>query len=197
MGQIFKTIIAFIIIIAILVLCYMLFIEKKSLDSIFQLGKEKVEAKTLEFKVKSQIQFNKNLKDYEIEVKAEERVVTLTGTVDSPEKAVLAAQIADNVDGVDRVINRIKVSKALDDVANDGRSERERLLDRELEQKAQAVLDMSPELKGAEIKAVAFKRVIFISGRTLTEAQKDYAVKIVRRIDRVRDVKDDLRLKYE
>jgi osmotically-inducible protein OsmY len=197
MGQIFKTIIAFIIIIAILVLCYMLFIEKKSLDSIFQLGKEKVEAKTLELKVKSQIQFNKNLKDYDIVVTTEEGVVTLTGTVDSSEKAVLAAQIADNVDGVERVINRIKVSKALDDVANDGRSERERLLDRELEQKAQAVLDMSQELTGAEIRAVAFKRVIFISGRTLTEAQKDFAVKIVRRIDKVRDVKDDLRLKYE
>jgi osmotically-inducible protein OsmY len=197
MGQIFKTVIALIIVIAILVLCYMLFIEKKSIDSIFQMGKEKVETKALELKVKSQIQFNKNLKDYEINVKAEEGTVTLTGTVDSPEKAVLAAQIADNVDGVDRVINRIKVSKALDDMSSDGRSERERLLDKELEEKAQAVLDTAPELTGAEIKAVAFKRVVFLSGNTMSEAQKDYAVKIVRRIDKVRDVKDDLHLKYK
>lgn len=197
MGQIFKTVIALIIVIAILVLCYMLFIEKKSMDSIFQMGKEKVETKALELKVKSQIQFNKNLKDYEIDVKAEESTVTLTGTVDSPEKAVLAAQIADNVDGVDRVINRIKVSKALDDMSSDGRSERERLLDKELEEKAQAVLDTAPELTGAEIKAVVFKRVIFLSGNTISEAQKDYAVRIVRRIDKVRDVKDDLHLKYK
>lgn len=197
MGQIFKTIIAFIIIIAILVLCYFIFIEKKSLDSIFKIGKEKVEAKTLELKVKSQISFNKTLKGADIDVKAEEGIVTLTGTVDSSEKAMLAAQIADNVDGVERVINKIKVSKALEDVSSDGRSEREKLTDRELQEKAQAVLDTAPELTGAEIKAVVFKRVVFLSGRTLTETQKDYAVKIIRRIDRVRDVKDDLHLKYE
>lgn len=197
MGQIFKTIIAFIIIIAILVLCYFIFIEKKSLDSIFKIGKEKVEAKTLELKVKSQISFNKTLKGADIDVKAEEGIVTLTGTVDSSEKAMLAAQIADNVDGVERVINKIKVSKTLEDVSSDGRSEREKLTDRELQEKAQAVLDTAPELTGAEIKAVVFKRVVFLSGRTLTETQKDYAVKIIRRIDRVRDVKDDLHLKYE
>jgi osmotically-inducible protein OsmY len=197
MGQIFKTIIAFIIIIAILVLCYLIFIEKKSLDNIFRIGKEKVEEKTLELKVKSQISFNKTLKEADIDIQAEEGIITLTGIVDSAEKAMLAAQIADNVDGVDRVINKIKVSKAIDDVSSDGRTERERLLDRELEQKAQAVLDTAPELTGAEIKAVSFKRVLFLSGRTITDAQKDFAVKIVRRIDKVRDVKDDLHLKYK
>jgi hyperosmotically inducible protein len=197
MGQIIKNIISFVIIAIILLFGYLLFIEKKSISEIFEIGKERVEDKALELKVKSQISFNKTFTDNDIDVKAEDGEITLTGTVSTPEKALLAAQIADSVQGVKRVINKIKVSSEIDERSSDGRSERERMQDREMEQKARAVLDTEEQLKGITIKVTVFKKVVFLEGKVISEFQKDLAVKLVRSIDKVRDVKEDLSIKYD
>ncbi len=192
-----KSIVTFIVIAALLLVGYMIFIEKKSLDDVFQIGKETVEDKTLELKVKSQIEFNKNFENAEISVSAEDGEVTLTGTVGTSEKAMLAAQIADSVKGVKRVINKIKVSAELDDVSADGRSERERMLDEELESKAEAVLSTTEELDGAEIRVNVYKRVAFLEGKVLEERQKDIAVRLVKSLEKIRDVKEDLKTRFD
>jgi Cu/Ag efflux protein CusF len=47
-----------------------------------------------------------------VNVKSESGIVTLTGTVDSPEKRARAAQIASDVDGVKGLVNNIQVAGA-------------------------------------------------------------------------------------
>jgi Cu/Ag efflux protein CusF len=47
-----------------------------------------------------------------VNVKSESGIVTLTGTVDSPEKRARAAQIASDVDGVKGLLNNIQVAGA-------------------------------------------------------------------------------------
>ncbi|MBN2135903.1 MAG: BON domain-containing protein, partial [Acidobacteria bacterium] len=115
----------------------------------------------------------------------------------SSKKAVLAAQIADSVDGVERVINKIKVSTELDELSSDGRSEREKLLDEELQKKADAIFTTTDELAGSKIKVISFKRVLFLEGTVKTEEQKDLAVKLARKIERVIDVQEDLKRDFE
>jgi osmotically-inducible protein OsmY len=197
MLKVFRNVITIIIVAVILYIGYVVFIEKKSLSEILEVGKETVADKSLELKVTSQISFNKNLKDSDIKVEAEEGIITLTGTVNSSKKAVLAAQIADSVDGVERVINKIKVSTELDELSSDGRSEREKLLDEELQKKADAIFTTTDELSGSNIKVIAFKRVLFLEGTVKTEEQKDLAVKLARKIDRVIDVQEDLKRDFE
>ncbi len=187
-----KNIISLIIVAILLFFGYLVFIEKRSFSDILEIGKETVEDKSLELKVESQIKFNKNFENAQISAEAEDGEITLNGTVGSIEKAVLAAQIANNVVGVTRVINKLKVSAEIDEVSSGGRSEREKLLDEELMKKAEAILSTAEGLEDVKIRVTAFKRVLFLEGKVRSESQKDLAVRLIRSIEKVRDVKEEL-----
>lgn len=60
-------------------------------------------------KVKAAIATDSGMKDSDISVKSENGVVTLSGTVKSPDQATLASALAQRQEGVSRVENQIAV----------------------------------------------------------------------------------------
>ena len=70
-------------------------------------AKDKVADATITAKVKSAMIGEPNLKSLQINVDTNNGVVTLTGTVDTPQKLELATQVAQRVEGVKSVNNRL------------------------------------------------------------------------------------------
>ena len=68
-------------------------------------------------------------------------------------------------------------------------------LDEEIRKKAEAVLRGVDKLEGAEISINVYKKVVFLDGTVTSSAQKDIADSLVRRIDKVRDVKEELKIR--
>lgn len=64
---------------------------------------------TLTARVKSRLILNQNTGGLAINVDTDDQVVTLNGKVDTDTEAALAEEIAQNTDGVDRVINQLEV----------------------------------------------------------------------------------------
>ncbi|MGA7965576.1 MAG: BON domain-containing protein [Gammaproteobacteria bacterium] len=63
-------------------------------------------------KIKSKLAANQGLTTFQIHVKTEKGVVTLSGTVDSAEKKTIAGKIASDTDGVKAVNNDIDVGQS-------------------------------------------------------------------------------------
>ena len=68
-----------------------------------------LEDSTITAKVKAAIIAESDLSALEIKVDTTDGVVTLTGTVDSPQKMERAAQVAQTIDGVRTVDNKLSV----------------------------------------------------------------------------------------
>jgi len=60
-------------------------------------------------KVKTAITADNGMKDSDISVKTENGLVTLTGTVKSPDQVTLASALAQRQEGVSRVENQVAV----------------------------------------------------------------------------------------
>ena len=72
-------------------------------------AKDKVADATITAKVKGALIGEPDLKALQINVDTDNGVVTLTGTVDTPQKLELATQVAQRVDGVKSVDNRLSM----------------------------------------------------------------------------------------
>lgn len=190
-----KNIVSLLITVLLLYVGYLLFIEKKSASEVLDMGREKIEDKALELKVRSQITFNKQFEYCDIDIKADDGEIILSGTVDAEEKIEVIGKITENVKGVEKVINRLSISAVRRESHEGGRSDRERGLDEEIRKKAEAVLRGVDKLEGAEIRINVYKKVVFLDGTVSSSAQKDIADSLVRRIDKVRDVKEELKIR--
>jgi hyperosmotically inducible protein len=72
-------------------------------------AKDKMADATITAKVKSAMIGQPELKALQINVDTDNGVVTLTGTVDTPQKLELATQVAQGVEGVKSVDNRLSM----------------------------------------------------------------------------------------
>ena len=73
-------------------------------------AKDKVADATITAKVKSALMGEPELKALQIHIDTDNGVVTLTGSVDTPQKLELATQVAQRVEGVKSVDNRLNMN---------------------------------------------------------------------------------------
>src|SRR5262249_37865311 len=126
-------------------------------------------------KVKSALSLSKRLAGYNIGVKTEGGVVTLTGEVSSDEAKSLAGDIARDTPGAKDVKNDINVNPGARPS-----NESSRVEDLEIKTSILESLNHSPELAGKRIEVKVENQVVLLTGTVDTPAQRSGAEQIAR-----------------
>jgi osmotically-inducible protein OsmY len=144
--------------------------------------------------VKSQLIKDDTVKARQIDVTTRDHVVTLTGQVNTSEEESKALQIARSTRGVSDVVDRIDVGPRPEAQAPPAASEPlgERLSDASLTATVKSKLLADPDTSGLRIDVDTKDKVVTLTGKVKSQAEKGEAVQIARNTEGVRSVNDQL-----
>lgn len=166
--------------------------------------------------VKSKLAADDVVKAYRIDVDTKDRVVTLSGKVDTPQAHERAVEIAKNTNGVTRVVDQLVVAPGatpttgIDDALQNKASEaaekaKEKssgALDRTTEAASDAGITAAVKAKfladtgisGLRIDVDTSKGVVTLTGTVPSAAEKQRAVAVAKGTDGVKSVVDHLKV---
>jgi hyperosmotically inducible protein len=136
------------------------------------------------------------VKARQIDVTTENKVVTLTGEVQSTAEEAQALQIARSTDGVSTVVDEIRVVPGADRDSMTDRAERAAgegtavLGDAGVTATVKAKLLADPDVSGLRLDVDTKDGVVTLTGNVATQAQEAEALRIARTTDNVRNVVD-------
>ncbi|MBU1821949.1 MAG: BON domain-containing protein, partial [Bacteroidetes bacterium] len=155
---------------------------------------QRFEDATLAATVKSKLLWNSNTEGLDINVDAENGKVILNGSAQTPEAKELAGRLAANTDGVREVSNLLSVSKADSSAAkaqNAADDAAAAISDAWITSKVKSSLIYSRNLDGLGITVDTQQGMVNLSGKVLSNAEKQLAVETARNIRGVRGVDAD------
>lgn len=132
--------------------------------------------------IKSRLAADDEVKAYQIDVDTREKIVTLSGTVDTARAKTRAVEIARLEKGVFQVTDNITVSPSAPPVPTDA----------SLTAAVKAKLAAESSLSGLKIIVDTLNGVVTLSGDVRSQADKDVAVRLARETAGVREVNDRL-----
>lgn len=154
---------------------------------------------TLVATVKSKLLWNSNTEGLDINVDAANGVINLNGSAQTAEAKELAGRLAANTDGVREVNNLLSVSagnSAAAKAQNAADDTGVAISDAWITSKVKSSLIYSRNLDGLDITVETVKGMVSLSGKVLSDAEKQLAVETARNIRGVRGVDADaLRIK--
>lgn len=142
-------------------------------------------------KVKSAFSLSKRLSAYEINIEAKDGVVTLTGQVPSDVDKELAGNVAKDIPDVKTVENQIQVNSGIKPSESSVR-EGMRVADLEIRANLNERLMSSQGLQGQSIQANVQDRIVTLTGRVETPAQKAGAEQVASSVPNVVSVVNNL-----
>jgi osmotically-inducible protein OsmY len=162
-----------------------------------------VEDATLTAKVKYRLILNKNIASYDINVDTDEKVVTLTGKVDSELKRDLAVKLAENTSGVEKVMDNLTVVGEEEiKKEKDGSSFKEKMneLSRDMQDtwittKAKSLLMVSNEAEGASYDISTENGNVTVTGTVMSEQQARDIQRTLMDLQGVREVENKLKVR--
>jgi hyperosmotically inducible protein len=140
-------------------------------------------------KVKSKLIADDAVKAYQINVDTRDKVVTLTGTVDSETAKVEAVRITRGTEGVANVVDNIVV------VVKEPPPERASLpdvTDAGLTAAVKSKLLADPDVAGLKIDVDTKDGIVTLTGKVKTMAEKEEAIRLARETTGVKDINDRL-----
>ncbi|WP_058912135.1 molecular chaperone OsmY [Entomohabitans teleogrylli] len=139
-------------------------------------------------KVKAALVDDKDIKSTDISVKTDNKVVTLSGFVESQAQAEKAVTVAKGVEGVTSVSDKLHVkdgkSQSLSGYAGDAATTSE----------IKAKLLADDIVPSRKVKVETTDGVVQLSGDVESQAQSDRAESIAKAVDGVKSVKNDLKV---
>lgn len=159
---------------------------------------------TITAKVKSNLLWNRTTDGLDIDVDTEDRVVTLTGSVETAAQRDMAMQLARNTSGVRKVVGRLAVDPDAPDVTDtiaetvgDAAEKTGQVFsDAWITSKVKTVLAFNKNADGSDIDVSTENGVVTLGGVVPSERQKRYVVNLVQDIVSVKSVNDQLEI-YE
>lgn len=144
--------------------------------------------------VKAKLAADATVRSYEIDVKAQDGVVTLMGNIDSAEAKEQALNLARDTTGVTEVIDMIAVQTAetTGDAPEPDRTLGEHIDDAGITVRVKARLLDDPVVKGLAIDVDTRDGVVFLTGSVTNEIERDTAIRIAKDTRGVRDVQANL-----
>lgn len=140
-------------------------------------------------KVKAALLDHDNIKSTDISVETEKSVVTLSGFVASQEQAEAAVKTAKGVEGVSSVSDKLHVRDgkegSVSGYAGDAATTSE----------VKAKLLADDIVPSRNVKVETTDGVVQLSGTVESQAQSDRAESIAKKVDGVKSVKNDLKMK--
>jgi osmotically-inducible protein OsmY len=169
--------------------------------------------------VKSKMAADDTVKSYRIDVDTKDRVVTLSGAVDSPQARERAVEIARTTEGVQDVVDRLTVTPGatpttgIDDPLQQGAREAAREGQEKAREGADRAKDAMPDIDDAGITAKVKSKflgdtnvpglkidvdtkagVVTLTGTVPTAAEKQRAVELAKATDGVKSVVDRIKV---
>jgi hyperosmotically inducible protein len=145
-------------------------------------------------KVKTSMAVDTSVKASQIEVSTHNKVVTLTGNLNSQEEKDRALQIARSTSGVVDVVDMLAVRTGDEsgDAPDPNRTIGEHIDDAVITAAVKNRLLEDPQVKGLRIDVDTREGVVFLTGSVGTREEIDRAVEIARATEHVKDVKPNL-----
>lgn len=155
--------------------------------------------------VKSRLAADDTVKAYKIDVDTKDRVVTLTGSVDSSAARARAVEIARSTDGVNNVVNQLTVSPGatpttgIDDSlqkrgAEAGDRAGQIAGDAGITTAVKTKFLADPDVSGLKIDVDTQNGVVTLTGLVPNAKEKARAVELARETTGVKSVKDQLKV---
>lgn len=138
--------------------------------------------KDIESLVKQSYVFKTYLKDDAIKVKADDGVVTLTGTVADESNKSLAQETAANLPGVRSVDNQLEFEGEELDESSDGW----------ISMQAKTALLFNRNVSGIKTKVFVEDGIVTLKGEAKNQAQKDLAEEYAKDVNGVKGVKNEI-----
>ena len=146
--------------------------------------------------VKSKLAADDTVKAYQIDVDTQDKVVTLSGNVETAMAKQRAVEIARATDGVARVVDNLQVTGAAAAAAEAyPPADRAMFSDAALTAAVKGKLAGDPVVSALRIDVDTEKQVVTLSGEVRSQAEKDQAIKLARQVEGVKDVVDRLTIK--
>lgn len=158
--------------------------------------------------VKSKMAADDTVKAYRIDVDTKDRVVTLSGSVDSPEVRERAVEIARGTDGVQDVVDRLTISPGAtpttgvdDPIQREGREAAKDagdampdLSDAGITTTVKSKLLGDTRVAGLKIDVDTNGGVVTLTGAVSTAAEKERAIELAKATNGVKSVVDRLKV---
>jgi hyperosmotically inducible periplasmic protein len=142
--------------------------------------------------VKAKLATADEVKAYEIDVDTQDKIVTLSGEVDSPMAKSRAVELARATDGVRGVTDNLTVSAAMSSTAPANDAERATFTDAGLTTSVKTKLLADPSVGGLRIDVDTRDGIVTLTGQLKTQTEKETALRIARETEGVRSVEDKL-----
>ncbi|MCX9000503.1 molecular chaperone OsmY [Citrobacter portucalensis] len=142
---------------------------------------------TITAKVKAALVDHESIKSTDISVKTDQKVVTLSGFVESQAQAEEAAKVAKGVEGVTSVSDKLHVRDSKDTSVKGYAG------DTAITSEVKAKLLADDIVPSRKVKVETTEGVVQLSGTVDSQAQSDRAESIAKAIDGVKSVKNDLK----
>ena len=145
-------------------------------------------------KIKSTMAVDSTVKASQIEVTTKDKVVTLTGNLNSQAEKDRALEIARTTSGVKDVVDMLSVRTSAEsgDAPSPGRTLGEHIDDATITAAVKSRLLDDPQVKGLKIDVDTREGVVFLTGTVRSQEEGDRAVEIARTTEHVREVKPNL-----
>ena len=142
---------------------------------------------TITAKVKAALVDHESIKSTDISVKTDQKVVTLSGFVESQAQAEEAVKVAKGVEGVTSVSDKLHVRDSKDTSVKGYAG------DTAITSEVKAKLLADDIVPSRKVKVETTDGVVQLSGTVDSQAQSDRAESIAKAIDGVKSVKNDLK----
>lgn len=145
-------------------------------------------------KVKASMAVDSTVKASHIEVSTQDKVVTLTGNINSQAEKDRALEIARSASGVTNVVDMLEVrtgaesGEAPDPELTVGQHVDDAMITAAVKTR---LLD-DPQVKGMKIDVDTRQGVVFLTGTARSQDEVDRAVELARKTEHVKDVKPNL-----
>lgn len=147
--------------------------------------------------VSTAIATNRNLSPFSIDVEVEGDTAVLTGEVESDVEKDLAEQIAQDIDGIEKVDNQLKVGIEGDRSKAGERTLAERMSDSTTTATIKSKLLWNNSTEGLNIHVDTQSGVVRLTGETDSAASKELAERLAEDTDGVREVRNELQVTGE
>jgi osmotically-inducible protein OsmY len=144
--------------------------------------------------VKAKMEVDKTVRDAKIEVTTKDRVVTLTGNIDSEAAKQKAIALAKETKGVVEVRDMIAVKRETGDgdAPDPGRTIGVTIDDADTTVRVKSRLLEDPLVQGLKIDVDTRDGVVFLTGTVGSDPEKQQAIKLARETKGVKDVQANL-----
>ncbi len=143
-------------------------------------------------KVKAKLAADSSVKASQIHVETKDKVVTLSGNVDTDAARTEAVALARGTDGVTDVVDNMTVSQPAAQSAEGGSTVGQKVDDAAITAAVKSKLMVDSLVGGLKIDVDTKDGVVSLSGPVKSQTEKDTAVRIARETSGVKDVQDNL-----